>query len=214
MEKEIIIGNAIIYAKDFFNKDSQGHDYYHTIRVYETATKIAKKENADLFIVQLASLLHDVDDIKLVDSNSNNAYEFMKSQKLDEETISKVLYIIENQSFKKSIKSSIKLNSKEAMIVQDADRLDAIGALGIARAFAYGGSNKKQIYNPEIKIIKYETEKQYTNNNGTSINHFYEKLLKLKDLMNTDTAKKMAKHRHDFMEEFLAEFLAEWNGEK
>ena len=167
-----------------------------------------------MFIVQLASLLHDVDDIKLVDSNSNNAYEFMKSQKLDEETISKVLYIIENQSFKKSIKSSIKLNSKEAMIVQDADRLDAIGALGIARAFAYGGSNKKQIYNPEIKIIKYETEKQYTNNNGTSINHFYEKLLKLKDLMNTDTAKKMAKHRHDFMEEFLAEFLAEWNGEK
>ena len=96
----------------------------------------------------------------------------------------------------------------------NADRLDAIGALGIARAFAYGGSNKKQIYNPEIKIIKYETEKQYTNNNGTSINHFYEKLLKLKDLMNTDTAKKMAKHRHDFMEEFLAEFLAEWNGEK
>lgn len=214
MEKSNIIENAKNYIREFFRDESTGHDYYHIMRVYKLAVSIAQKENADMFIVELAAILHDVDDSKIVGKDSNNAYNFLKSQDIDEDTFNKVMYIIENQSYRKTMENKSKLKTIEAMIVQDADRLDGIGAIGIARVFTYGGGKNRQIYDPNQPISTYMTEEQYVNNKSTSINHFYEKLLKLKDLMNTSEAKKLAENRHRFMEEYLQEFFDEWEGKK
>lgn len=184
------------------------------MRVLNNAKLIAKNENADLFTVQLSALLHDVDDIKLspkTHKNKDNAVGFMKRHSLSDETINRVCKIIDEISF--SGKSTVP-TSIEGKCVQDADRLDAIGAIGIARAFAYGGSRNREMYNPNISPKLEMTKEEYRNSNSTTVNHFYEKLFKLKNLMNTKTAMEIAKRRHLFMEEFIDQFKNEWNGEK
>ena len=211
-----MIDKAMEYIKEFFSKDSSGHDATHTIRVYQLATKIAKQEKADILIVQLAALLHDVDDIKLspkTHSTKKNAVDFMIENKVKPEIIEKVCKIIDEVSFVGT--DSVVPESTEGKCVQDADRLDAMGAIGIARTFAYGGSKGRRIHDPDIKPMTNRNKADYNqNHNSTSINHFYEKLLLLKDMMNTETAKKMAMHRQTVMEDFLEEFMAEWEGEK
>lgn len=208
-----VIENAVKYVKQIFANDCSGHDYYHTMRVYRLAVQIAKEENADMLIVQLAALLHDVDDAKLSPetyATKKNAVDFMESNGLDNEIIEAVCKIIEEVSFAGT--DSVVPSTIEGKCVQDADRLDAIGAIGIARTFAYGG---RKIYDPEIKpLVNMGKEEYRQNQNSTSINHFYEKLLLLKDMMNTKTAKRMAEHRQAVMEAYLEEFIAEWEGER
>ena len=187
-----------------------------SMRVYRLAIQIAEQENADMWIVQLAALLHDVDDVKLSPetyAKKRNAVNFMKGNGVDNEIIETVCKIIEEVSFAGN--DSVVPSTIEGKCVQDADRLDAIGAIGIARAFAYGGSKGRRIHDPDIKPMTNRNKADYNqNHNSTSINHFYEKLLLLKDMMNTETAKKMAMHRQAVMEDFLEEFMAEWEGEK
>ena len=211
-----MIDNTIEYIKGIFSKDSSGHDYYHTIRVYNLATEIAKQENADINIVQLAALLHDVDDIKLSPEtydSKKNAVDFMRTNRVDEKVIDVVCKIIDEVSFAGT--DSIVPSTIEGKCVQDADRMDAIGAIGIARTFAYGGSRGRKIYDPDVEPrIGMSKEEYQQNQNSTSINHFYEKLLLLKDMLNTATAKKLAEHRQVVMQDFLKEFMAEWEGEK
>lgn len=208
-----VIENAVKYVKQIFANDCSGHDYYHTMRVYRLAVQIAKEENADMLIVQLAALLHDVDDAKLSPetyATKKNAVDFMESNGLDNEIIEAVCKIIEEVSFAGT--DSVVPSTIEGKCVQDADRLDAIGAIGIARTFAYGG---RKIYDPEIKpLVNMGKEEYRQNQNSTSINHFYEKLLLLKDMMNTDAAKRIAEHRQAVMEAYLEEFIAEWEGER
>ena len=212
----MITENAIKYIKEYFANDCSGHDYHHTMRVYRLAVQIAKQENADLLTVQLAALLHDVDDAKLSPktcATKKNAVDFMKSNGVNNKIIEAVCKIIEEVSFAGT--DSVVPSTIEGKCVQDADRLDAMGAIGIARVFAYGGSKGRKIYDPEIKpLVNMSKEEYHQNQNSTSINHFYEKLLLLKDMMNTETAKKMAMHRQTVMEDFLEEFMAEWEGEK
>ena len=211
-----MIENAINYVKQIFADDCSGHDYHHTMRVYRLAMQIAKYENADMLIVQLAALLHDVDDAKLSPetyATKKKAVDFMISNGVNNENIEAVCRIIEEISFAGT--DSIVPSTIEGKCVQDADRLDAMGAIGIARTFAYGGSKCRKIYDPEIKpLINMSKEEYQQNQNSTSINHFYEKLLLLKDMMNTDAAKRIAEHRQVVMEAYLEEFMAEWEGEK
>ena len=199
-----VIDNAINYIKTFFANESTGHDYYHTMRVFNNATHIANKEGADLEIVQLAALLHDVDDHKIspkTSQNLDNARAFMKENGIAQEQIEQICEIIGEISFSKNGDKSPK--TLEGKCVQDADRLDAIGAIGIARAFAFGGSRGRYLYNPDDK-----------DGNNSTVDHFYDKLFKLKELMNTETAKEMAENRDSFMREYINQFYSEWNGEK
>ena len=216
LEVDMVILNAINYLKQIFANDCSGHDYHHTMRVYRLAMQIAEQENADMLIVQLAALLHDVDDVKLspeTHDTKKNAVRFMKNSGVDDKVIASVCKIIDEVSFVGT--DSVVPSTLEGKCVQDADRLDAIGAIGIARAFAYGGSKGRRIHDPDIKpMTKMNKADYHQNHNSTSINHFYEKLLLLKDMMNTETAKKMAMHRQAVMKEYLVEFMAEWEGEK
>ena len=216
LEADMVIENTIKYVKQIFADDCSGHDYHHTMRVYRLAMQIAEQENADMLIVQLAALLHDVDDVKLspeTHDTKKNAVRFMKNSGVDDKVIASVCKIIDEVSFVGT--DSVVPSTLEGKCVQDADRLDAIGAIGIARTFAYGGSKGRRIHDPDIKPMTNMNKADYNqNHNSTSINHFYEKLLLLKDMMNTGTAKKMAMHRQAVMEDFLEEFMAEWEGEK
>ena len=186
------------------------------MRVYRLAIEIAAQENAEMLIVQLAALLHDVDDVKLSPEThepKKNAVGFMNNNVVDDKVIASVCKIIDEVSFAGT--DSVVPSTLEGKCVQDADRLDAIGAIGIARAFAYGGSKGRRIHDLDIKPMTNMNKADYNqNHNSTSINHFYEKLLLLKNMMNTETAKKMAMHRQAVMEDFLEEFMAEWEGEK
>ena len=210
------IEKAIEYVKQIFADDYSGHDYYHTMRVYRLAVKIAEQEKADMLTVQLAALLHDVDDRKLSPETykkKENAVKFLKSNGLEETVIASICKIIDEVSFAGT--DSVVPDTIEGKCVQDADRLDAMGAIGIARTFAYGGSRGRTIYDPGVKpLTDMNKEEYHQNRRQTSINHFYEKLLLLKDMMNTETARKMAEYRQVIMEEYLAEFMAEWEGEK
>ena len=180
------------------------------------AMQIAEQENADMLIVQLAALLHDVDDVKLspeTHETKRNVVIFMINSGVDDKVIASVCKIINEVSFAGT--DSVVPSTIEGKCVQDADRLDAMGAIGIARTFAYGGSKGRRIHDPDIKPMTNMNKADYNqNHNSTSINHFYEKLLLLKDMMNTESAKKMAMHRQAVMEDFLEEFMAEWEGEK
>lgn len=209
---ENIIEKTIEYIKDFFKADFSGHDFYHTLRVYKLAKCIAKSEECDIELVCLSALLHDVDDYKLVGKEKegfSNLKSFLKSQNYSNEKIEQICNIVSQVSFKGK---SIIPDTIEGKIVQDADRLDAIGAIGIGRAFAYGGSRNRPMHNPDMRPRENMSSKEYYESVGTTINHFYEKLLQLKDLMNTETAKNIANHRHKYMEEFLKEFYDEWEG--
>jgi uncharacterized protein len=206
-----VFDRAESFAKEIFKGDSSGHDIYHTKRVHDLARTICSKEGGDMDIVRLAALLHDVDDRKLFGDNGYaNARRFMDSENVDRSVQDTICTIIGQISFKG--KDTVTPTTLEGKIVQDADRMDAIGAIGIARAFAYGGSKGRSIYVPDDAPKTGMTEEEYFSNQGTSVNHFYEKLLLLKDLMNTDTAKSMAQSRHDFMVRYLDEFYAEWEG--
>ena len=210
---EDLLEKTLLYIKDRFKNDYSGHDYYHSVRVYNLATSICKEESGNLEIVQLASLLHDVDDYKLFGGNVStysNAEIFLKKNNISDEKIELICNIIGSISFKGTDSKIPK--SLEGKIVQDADRLDAIGAIGIARTFAYGGSKNRSMHLPNEKPHDNMNFEEYSTLNGTTINHFYEKLLKLKDLINTDTAKKIAESRHKYMETFLSEFFDEWDG--
>ena len=216
LEADMVIENAVKYVKQIFADDCSGHDYHHTMRVYRLAMQIAEQENADMLIVQLAALLHDVDDVKLspeTHDTKKNAVRFMKNSGVDDKVIASVCKIIDEVSFVGT--DSVVPSTLEGKCVQDADRLDAIGAIGIARTFAYGGSKGRRIHDPDIKPMTNMNKADYQqNHNSTSINHFYEKLLLLKDMINTESAKKMTEHRQAVMKEYLVEFMAEWEGER
>jgi len=208
-----IVENAFTYIKEIFSEDCSGHDYYHSIRVYKNALTIAQKEGGNIFQIKLGALLHDVDDRKLFDTSEKlqNARNFLKKNCVDDSSIDEICNIIKSVSFKGN--ESVVPDSIEGKIIQDADRLDAIGAIGVARAFAYGGHKNRPIYIPNENPLDNMTAEEYENHISSSINHFYEKLLKLKNLMNTDTAKLFAEKRHVFLEEYLDEFMSEWEGE-
>jgi uncharacterized protein len=211
-----VIDNTIRFVKQQLENAEGGHDWFHIERVYKNTLLIAHEEKCDLEVVKLAALLHDIADSKFHEGDETIgpqlARTFLESQQVPSKTIDHVIAIIENISFKGG-NFDQHFHSKELAIVQDADRLDAIGAIGIARTFNYGGFKNRTLYNPEIAPTLSMSKEEYKKSDAPTINHFYEKLLLLKDKMNTETGKKIAKKRHDFMIHFLAQFYAEWNGE-
>ena len=216
MDKKKVIQNTIRFVKKTLEGSEGGHDWFHINRVYKNALLIAKDENVDLFVVQLGALLHDIADSKFYDGDESigpqKAREFLKNQLVEEEIIAHVENIILFISYKSSFDHKSHFSSAELNVIQDADRLDAIGAIGIARCFNYGGYKNRSIYDPEITPNLKMNKEEYKKSNAPSINHFYEKLLLLKDKMNTKTGKDLAKKRHLFMEKFLKKFFDEWNG--
>lgn len=210
---EYLIQETKEYIKNIFNNNYDGHDYYHSIRVYEIATKIAIEEKANLFVVQLSALLHDIDDRKVLNNpNNDSVRDFLGKNNVPKTIIDDICNNINDVSFF-GIDSVIP-RTLEGKCVQDADRLDAIGAIGIARAFAFGGSNKRLIYDPKSEPIYNMNKEVYIKNNSSTINHFYEKLFLIKDMMNTKIGQTMALERDYYMRTFLDEFFAEWNCKK
>ena len=211
-----IIDNTILFVRQQLENAEGGHDWFHIERVYKNALLIAEGEDCDITVVKLGALLHDIADSKFHDGvesiGPETARTFLEAQNVKEETILHVIAIIENISFKGG-NFEKKFNSKELEIVQDADRLDALGAIGIARTFNYGGYKNRPLYNPNVQPKTSMNKEEYKNSESPTLNHFYEKLLLLKDKMNTKTGKKIAQKRHDFMEKFLSQFYAEWEGE-
>ena len=219
MDKKQIIDNTILFVKETLKGIESGHDWFHVERVYKNALLITKEENVDEFTVILSALLHDIADAKFHNGDETlapkKAREFLENESVDEEIIAHVIHIINHISFKNSLENSEeKFSSAELDVVQDADRLDAIGAIGIARCFNYGGFKNREIYNPEIISNLNLSKAEYKNATSPTINHFYEKLLLLKDKMNTKAGKRIAKERHQFMELYLTQFFEEWNGKK
>lgn len=214
--EEEIINKTIVFVKKTLENAEGGHDWFHIERVYKNSLLIAKTEPVDLFVVSLGALLHDIADSKFHNGDETVgpkvAREFLFKMNVDSVVIEHVIAIIENISFKSSLGDEKKYQSKELDVIQDADRLDAIGAIGIARTFNYGGFKNRAIYNPEIPPNLNMTKAEYKASTAPTINHFYEKLLLLKDKMNTKTGKKLAEQRHNFMELFLNQFYNEWNG--
>lgn len=215
--ENLLLTNTINFVKLKLKNAEAGHDWFHIERVWKLSKKIAENEGGDLEIIQLGALLHDIADPKFHNGDEELALkisrEFLESENLKEDKIKKILFIIKNISFKnRNEKAEISAENpvKELQIVQDADRLDAIGAIGIARTFNFGGFKNNLMYDPEILPKLNMSKEEYKKSNGTTFNHFYEKLLLLKDLMNTETAKTIAEKRHDFMQNFLDEFLEEW----
>ncbi len=215
MDKKTIIDNTIQFVKNTLKGAEGGHDYFHIERVYKNSLTIAKTENVDGFIVAMGALLHDIADSKFHGGDETvgprKAREFMESQNVGESIIVHVENIIKNISFKGG-NFNQEFSSLELDVVQDADRLDAIGAIGIARCFNYGGFKNRELYNPDVPPNLNMTKEEYKKSTAPTINHFYEKLLLLKDRMNTKTGKEMALKRHKYMEEFLKQFYQEWQG--
>ncbi|WP_405200207.1 HD domain-containing protein [Christiangramia sp. LLG6405-1] len=217
MTEELLIEHTIAYVKETLHNAEGGHDWFHIERVYKNSLNIAASEEADLLVVKLGALLHDIADSKFHGGDDTvgpaKAREFLQTQKVSEEIIDHVVKIIENISFKGGNVQQ-QFRSMELDIVQDADRLDALGAIGIARTFNYGGFKNRPLYDPEIKPNLNMSKEEYKASLAPTINHFYEKLLLLKERMNTATGRKIAEQRHTFMEVFLDQFYAEWDGKK
>ena len=214
MTQQDILQKTANYIKQVFSDDSSGHDWWHIYRVWKNAITICEHENADSFIVQLAALLHDLDDWKFNDSGDETplrAKAWLDSFSIDASITDRVCRIIMHISYKGAGVAN-KMDSLEGFIVQDADRLDAIGAIGIARAFAYGGYKNRPLYDPDSPPQMHATFEQYKHSKSATINHFYEKLLLLKDMMNTNTAKRIAEQRHAVMVQYLSQFMNEWEG--
>ena len=213
-ENEIkLIENTRKFVKETLENAEAGHDFWHILRVLKLSEKIADKEGGNELIIRLGALLHDIADAKFHNGDETIgpkvARDFLETQQVDEKIIDHIVKIIENISFKNSFEGQ-KFTSKELQIIQDADRLDAIGAIGIARAFVYGGHKNNPIYHPGLKVNLNMTKEEYKKGDTSTINHFYEKLLKLKDMMNTETGRQLAEKRHAFMEAFLEQFYEEW----
>ena len=219
MNEEKVIENTILFVKEELKDAEGGHDWFHIERVFKNAILISREEDVNVFVVSLAALLHDIADPKFYNGDETIgpklATEFLEKQKVNKETILHVVNIINHISYKNSFdKNGEKFTSKELEVVQDADRLDAIGAIGIARCFNYGGFKNRALYNPEILPNLNMTKEEYKKSSAPTINHFYEKLLLLKDKMNTNSGKRIATDRHNYMEQFLNQFYNEWNGVK
>lgn len=216
MSNSVIIEKTKAFVKETLEGAEGGHDWFHIQRVYKNALLIAQNECSNLFVVELGALLHDIADYKFHDGNESLgpqiAGDFLRSQGVDEDVVTHVEQIIKNVSFKGG-NNSRHFDSIELQIIQDADRLDALGAIGIARTFNYGGFKGRALYDPQIAPQLTMSKEEYKNSTAPTINHFYEKLLLLKERMNTQTGRKLAEERHRFMEEFLKQFYAEWNGE-
>ena len=216
MDTMDLIAKTILFVKEKLKNAEGGHDWFHIERVYKNSLLICKNESCDATVVQLGALLHDIADSKFHDGDETIgpkvAREFLEGEAVDEEIIIHVVRIIENISYKGG-NFDKKFSSIELDVVQDADRLDAIGAIGIARTFNYGGFKNRALYDPQINPNTSMTKEEYKRNDSPTINHFYEKLLLLKDKMNTQTGKEIAEQRHRYMEGFLAQFYAEWEGE-
>ena len=216
MNNSSTIAHTITFVKKELENAEGGHDWFHIERVYKNAILISKTEKVDSFIVSLGALLHDVADSKFYNGDEaigpKKARDFLNREKVPEDVIAHVIKIIENISFKGGNKKQ-QFFSNELAVVQDADRLDALGAIGIARCFNYGGYKNRKLYDPDIKPNLNMTPEEYKNSNSPTINHFYEKLLLLKNKINTTTGKQIAENRHIYMEGFLAQFYGEWNGD-
>ena len=206
------------FVKSELENAEGGHDWFHIERVFNNTLLIAKEEKVDLLVVSLAALLHDIADSKFYNGDETigpkKARQFLFEQNVDSIIIEHVVSIIESMSFKNSFETEKKFTSLEMSVVQDADRLDAIGAIGIARCFNYGGFKNRALYNPEVLPNLKMTKKEYKNSDAPTINHFYEKLLLLKDKMNTKTGRRIAISRHNYMESFLKQFYREWEGKQ
>lgn len=206
---------TIDFVKEKVKNYDAGHDWWHIERVWRNAQYINQFEHGDAFIIDLAALLHDIADAKFFNGDEKIgpalAKEYLKTNLIDLRVIEQVGQIIENMSFRKSL-GLVEFHSNELDIVQDADRLDAIGAIGIARAFTYGGYKNRELYNPEMPPLTTISQEDYKKSTSPTINHFYEKLLLLKDKMKTMTGKRLAAERHIFMEKYLDQFYKEWNG--
>jgi uncharacterized protein len=217
MDNSDIVHKTILFVQEKLENAEGGHDWFHIERVYKNALLIAENEVCDVNVVKLGALLHDIADSKFHDGDEaigpKIAREFLESENADEVTIQHVINIIENLSFKGG-NAEKTFSSVELDIVQDADRLDAMGAIGIARTFNYGGFKNRPLHNPNIAPNLHMSKEEYKNSEAPTINHFYEKLLLLRYKMNTETGKKIAQERHQFMINFLSQFYAEWDGEK
>lgn len=217
MKKEIIIENSVNFVKSELADAEGGHDWWHIYRVWQSAKHIAQGEDVDLLTVELGALLHDIADSKFHDGDEEvgprKARAFLISQGVDADIIEHVVNIIRHISFKGGNQVQA-FKSPELDVIQDADRLDAIGAIGIARAFNYGGHKNRSMHDPGIPTNLNMIREEYKSSTAPTINHFYEKLLLLKDRMNTGTGKEMAANRHQFMEQYLTQFYSEWEGEK
>ena len=212
-----IINQTVQFVKESLQGAESGHDWWHIERVWNNAKLILNSEAVDPFIVEMAALLHDIADSKFHNGDEEigpiKAGEYLKSIGVEENQIVHIQEIIRNMSYKSSL-GTLNFTSREMEVVQDADRLDAIGAIGIARAFTYGGFKNRELYNPAIPPALTMTKEEYKNSNAPTINHFYEKLLLLKDKMNTQTGLRIAEERHQFMQKYLEQFYNEWNGKQ
>lgn len=211
-----VIAETETFVQELFQQDASGHDWWHIVRVRDMALRLAEVEGADPFICQMAALLHDVADDKFNRSEAvglKRVDDFLSELGLPEEKCQAIVAIIANMSYRGGQKAQLPL-SLEGQCVQDADRLDALGAIGIARTMAYSGHKGRLIHDPALEPRAQMTLAEYRSNDGSAILHFYEKLLKLKDLMNTDAARKLAEGRHAFLETYLEQFYAEWRSER
>lgn len=217
MNKITIITKTESYVKETLGEESSGHDWWHVYRVWQMAKHIGEKETADMFIIEIGALLHDIADHKFHGGDEEigpkTARNWLKSLQVANADIDQVCNIIRHMSFK-GAKVKSQISTIEGKIIQDADRLDAIGAIGIARTFAYGGFRGREMYNPNIKPVMHNSFEEYRKSTGPTINHFYEKLLLLKDLMNTKTAKQIAIERTQYLEAYLQKFYNEWEGKE
>lgn len=215
MSNKEILSKTEAYVRNKLEGEGSGHDWWHIHRVRNTALKLGEEENADLFVVELAALLHDIADHKFYGGDEEigpaTARAWLLNLNTDERVTDHVCEIIRDVSFK-GAEVETPMKTIEGKVVQDADRLDAIGAIGIARAFAYGGYKDRELHNPDIKPESHHSFDNYKKSTGPTINHFYEKLFLLKDRMNTESGRKLAEQRHQFMEEYVDRFLSEWDG--
>lgn len=218
MNKDLIIEKTIDFVQETLKNAEGGHDWWHIYRVWKNAQSIAERESGvDVFVVELGALLHDIADSKFHNGDEEigpkTARDFLTTLNVEEDIIAHVENIVRHISFKGALEGQ-QWKSSELDVVQDADRLDAIGAIGIARTFTYGGHKGRALYDPNMPPNLQMTREEYKNSNAPTLNHFHEKLLLLKDLMNTETGKAIAENRHKFMESYLEQFLNEWEGNR
>jgi uncharacterized protein len=215
VDRQYVVARTQAFTREQLAGDASGHDWWHVYRVWRTAIEIGREEGVDLSVVELAALLHDIADAKFHDGDKeigpHTAAAWLRSLDVAEETVEHVAAIVRDMSFK-GAGVDTPMATREGMVVQDADRLDALGAIGIARAFAYGGFRGRVLHDPDSSPVLHATIEDYSSHEGSTLNHFSEKLLLLKDRMNTESARRIASERHQFMELFVSQFSAEWDG--